>query len=68
VVSGIVDLLARRVPLVGIASCEFCGENDLVADTARGEPFADPGFGFFVLVVVGAGESNVSRFPSLREV
>lgn len=41
------------------ARCEFGGDDHFVAVLALGHPFADPGFTFFVLVVVG-GVDEVS--------
>jgi len=36
-----------------VVSRELCSNDHLVAVLASGHPFADPGFGFFALVVVG---------------
>ena len=45
------DCLANFV--VAVRSGEFGGENYAVPDLAGSHPFADPGFGLFVLIIVG---------------
>jgi hypothetical protein len=55
-----VDALAGAgVARVGETGCEFCGEDDFGAVGARGHPFSDPCFGFFVLIIVCAGECQL---------
>ena len=52
---GVVTLVIRFYALwtSGKGHGEFGGKDDFVAVVASSHPFAEPGFGFFVLVVVG---------------
>jgi hypothetical protein len=55
-----------RLSLVGGEACrEFRGDDHGVAVFAGGEPFADPGLGFFVLVVVCPAIQFVRTVPHL---
>lgn len=52
VVSACIGHVALAEGVGAVIGGEFCGEDDLVAVFAGGHPFADPGFGLLVLVVV----------------
>jgi hypothetical protein len=56
----VVGGLTRLGVMAGERGGEFRSEDDGVAVLARGEPFADPGLGFFVLVVVCAGGKGLT--------
>ena len=52
-VAQVVGAFALADGVGAVVGCVLCGEDDLVPVVAGGHPLADPGFGFFVLVVVG---------------
>jgi hypothetical protein len=68
-VAGIVDAKPRAIFVrrVGVAGRKLGGEDDLVTHIPLLHPFADPGLGFFILVVVGSVNS-IRRGQLLRFV